>query len=364
MPKVIEKITTKPILWIGFFVGAFASWTLLSGDQRGQVNILFLLLVYVAIPIISLFISSLSLIIGGGVNLAKLTSILPLWSNSIQMGFLRQKQSPLSKFYFFYQSQLAALSFSVASILILFMLLLTTDVNFIWRSTILTAEDIYPLLNSLAWPWQFWSSAQPELELLVATQDSRLTESKFVNQLGQWWQFILATQLVYAFALRGVAIVVCQIVIFRKQSMGIDLRLVTERKSFNTISEGQQLAELITDTESDFAITNWGGVESSILNGVLNQISHQSIAELKAGPLASFPEQLVAERWQEPQLLVVKGWEPPLGELLDYMQNGRGYLLPLDWSSGQLKPISQHHLNEWRRFANSIKRWQVLQLED
>ncbi len=363
MPIAIEKSTTKPILWIGFFVGAVASWGLLSGNQHGQVNILFLLLVYVALPIFSIVISSSSLLMGGGLNLAKLTSVLPIWSNKIQMAFLRQKQAPMSKLSFFYQSQLAALSFSAASILVLIILLLTTDVNFIWRSTILTADDIYPALSTLAWPWQFWPSAQPNFELLVATQDSRLTQGSLTNQLGHWWQFVLATQIVYAFGLRGIAIIICQILFYRKQTQQPDIQLVTERKSANRVNQDQQLADLITDTQSDFATTNWGGVESNDLNRIVSQLSHQPIAELKAGPLASYPEQLVAERWQEPQLLVVKGWEPPLGELLDYMQNGRGYLLPLDWSRGQLQPLSAHHLNEWRRFANSINHWQVLQPE-
>lgn len=363
MPKAIEKSTTKPILWIGFFVGAIASWGLLSGDQQGQVNILFLLLTYVALPIVSLIVSCVSLMFGGGLNLAKITSVLPVWSQSLQMAFLRQKQSPFSKLSFFYQSQLAALSFSLASILVLLILLLTTDVNFIWRSTILTANDIHPTLSALAWPWQFWSSAQPNLELLIATQDSRLTESSASNQLGHWWQFILAAQIVYAFALRGAAIVFCQMLLYRMQSIPQDIQLVTERKTTDSFDEDQQLAELISDTQSDFATTNWGGVDSKQLNTLLSLLSHQSVADLKAGPLASFPEQLVAERWQEPQLLVVKGWEPPLGELLDYMQNGRGYLLPLDWSRGQLQPLSQRHLNEWRRFAYSIQHWQVLQPE-
>ena len=163
--------------------------------------------------------------------------------------------------------------------------------------------------------------------------------------------------------MRGIAIAICQLIFYRSKAAQQDIQLVTQRKSAAVIEQEQPLAELVSDTQSDFATTNWGGLDSKALTGILSKLSHQSIAELNAGPLASFSEQLVAERWQEPQLLVVKGWEPPLGELLDYMQNGRGYILPLDWSRGTIQSLSENHLNEWRRFVNSIQHWQVLQLK-
>jgi hypothetical protein len=370
MSKSNQIATTKPILWIGFFIGAIASWGVLSGDQQGQVNILFLLLIYVALPILSLLISSLSLVFGNGLNLAKLTSILPIWSDSIQSAFVRQKQTSHSKLHFFYQSQLAALSFSLASVAVLLILLLTTDVNFIWRSTLLTARDIYPLLNAIAWPWQFWADAQPDLNLLVASQDSRLVDSSAIHfnnektgPLGNWWQFILATQLVYALTLRGIAIVVCKVVWLKIENQEPDIKLVTERKSQTNLTDHYSLVNVIDDTQSDFALTNWAGIEEQHINAILNRVSHIKVAELKAGPLASEAEQLASERWQEPQLLIVKGWEPPLGELFDYMQNGNGYLLPLDWNNHQLIPLSSNYLAEWRRFAEPLSGWHVLQLE-
>ena len=72
---------------------------------------------------------------------------------------------------------------------------------------------------------------------------------------------------------------------------------------------------------------------------------------------------MVSERWQETQLLIVKGWEPPLAELSDFMQNGRGYLLPLDWKEDDILPLSKSHLDEWRRFIKALPNWQLLQLE-
>jgi len=356
--------TTKPILWVGFFVGIIISWGLLTGDHQGRVNILHLVVVYVLLPIFSLIISCLSLLFGKGVNLANLVSYMPLWSNQINSAFLRQKQAPLSKIQFFYQSQLAAVSFSIASLLVFLVLLLTTDVNFVWRSTLLTAENIFPLLEFFALPWPFWQAAQPELSLLIQTQDSRiLNGNSTLSHLGDWWEYILAAQIFYAFLLRVVTIFCCKAwIIYRTKSNG-ELHLVTERHSIHSQLEPQLLAKVLTDTRSDFALNNWCGLEPELKQQILTKLSHSATSELAAGPLASYSEQLVAERWQEPQLILVKGWEPPMGELMDYMQNGSGYLLPLDWSEQKMKPLSEGHLNEWRRFAQSLPKWQVLQLE-
>ena len=157
-----------PILIAGFLLGLFLSWSLLSGDQQGRVNLLQLVAIYVFLPIFSLLFSSVSLLIGKSWNFAKLISVIPLWSQQ-NNELLHLIRHPQAKLYFFYQSQLAALSFSLASLLVLLMLLVSTDVNFIWRSTLLNAEQLYWLLDCLATPWSFWPSAQPELELLQLT---------------------------------------------------------------------------------------------------------------------------------------------------------------------------------------------------
>ena len=356
--------TTKPILWIGFFIGLIISWGLLTGDHQGRVNILHLIAVYIFVPILSLVISSISLMFTKGINLANLVSSIPFWSSQLRGNFLKQHQKSASKLTFFYQSQLAAISFSFASLLIFFVLLLTTDVNFIWRSTLLQAEDLFPLLNFLATPWSFWESAQPQMELLLQTKDSRLNNANTsFGHLGDWWEFILAAQLFYALSLRVITISICKLFILAKANPESELQLMTERHSQFKPSDPELLARIVDDVSSEFALTNWAGINSSLKSKVLSQLSHQATTELKAGPRASYSEQLVSERWQQPQLVITKGWEPPLGELQDYLHNGVGYLLPLEWENEELKVLSAKHLNEWRRFAKSLPQWQVLQVE-
>ncbi len=359
-----------PILVIGFLLGLFLSWSLISGDQQGRVNILQLVAIYIFLPFFSLLFSSVSLLLGKNWNFARLVSVIPLWSQAQQDNFLRLVQHPHSKWYFFYQSQLAALSFSLASLLVLLILLISTDVNFIWRSTLLDAKQLFPFLQWLATPWQFWSSAQPNLDLLQVTQDSRLPgQNGHRGNFGDWWSFIFAAQLFYAFLLRFVSIVICKLYLKIVDKRPEAIHLTRSNQSNNDRQqeitlEGTELAPLVSNISSGFTLNNWCGLNKNLLQKIQNKLQYSKTSELSAGPLASHSEQMVAERWQETQLLIVKGWEPPLAELADFMQNGKGYLLPLDWQGDEIQNLSEPHLNEWRRFINHLANWQLLQLEN
>ncbi|MFT7133731.1 MAG: hypothetical protein ACI81O_002449, partial [Cyclobacteriaceae bacterium] len=65
-------------------------------------------------------------------------------------------------------------------------------------------------------------------------------------------------------------------------------------------------------------------------------------------------------------VVLVKGWEPPLGELQDYLQSlvTGSYLLPVDWDESGVRRLTDVHLEEWRRFAGELDGWSVLQPED
>jgi len=370
MPHIGYQVkTTNVVVIVAFMLGLFLSWGLFSGDEQGRVNLLHLVAVFVFLPIVSLLISSLSLVFGKGLNLAFLAGYIPFWSHQKRRDFLLQRQQPHSQFLFFYQSQFAAISFSLASLFTFFILLVSTDINFIWRSTLLNAEQIHPLLELLAVPWKFWPSAQPDLNLLIATQDSRLLNSNGNNikgQFGDWWQFILAAQVFYAFSLRILVIVIS--LSFSKTFSRVRIGAKSSAKKLKD-SQRQNLAkaplaEIVNHIENDYALNNWCGISEHHLRNIEKRLTEKKTSELIAGPLASYSEQMVSERWQQTQLLIVKGWEPPLAELADFMQNGRGYLLPLDWNDEQLKSLKQIHLDEWRRFVQPLSRWQLLQLEN
>lgn len=352
-----------PILVIGFLFGLILSYGLISGDQQGRVNIIKLIAVYIFLPILSLLFSILSLALGKSWNFAKLSSSIPLWSQQHKNNFFRLAQHPLSKFYFFYQSQLAALSFSLASLLVLVILLVSSDVNFVWRSTLLDAEQLYPLLKWLASPWLFWQTAQPTIELLFTTQDSRLSPPDYqINHFAGWWQFILAAQIFYAFLLRFISIVGCRVILKIAFRPSQSVRL-SRSHMVNKQVQSMELEPPIHDVNTDYSLNNWCGLEEAFVQQLLAKLSFSKTSELNAGPLVSYAQQLVSERWQATQLIVVKGWEPPLAELADFMQNGKGYLLPVDWNNAGFVTLNKAHFEEWQRFISQFEQWQILDLE-
>jgi len=358
--------TTRLVVFVGFFLGLFVSWGLLIGDEQGRVNILHLLIVYVFLPLVSLLVSTVSIFFNKGINLANLTSLLPLWSQTQQRAFLLQKNQQHSKWKFFFQSQLAALVFSLASLLVLLVLLISTDINFIWRSTLLNAEQVFPVLEFFASPWHFWQSAQPNLELLIHTQDSRIAANQnSISYFSAWWQFILAAQIFYAFLLRLIAMSISLVVVnhFSKKEKHFPHKIISSKLS-NSHDELTKLAPIVTNIEEDYALNNWCAIDSNLLQTLEGRINGKQRTVILAGPLVSDSDQMVAERWQETQLLIVKGWEPPLAELSDFMKNGNGYLLPIDWNDQGLQKLQSKHLNEWRRFVINLPSWKLLQLEE
>nr|WP_269468634.1 DUF2868 domain-containing protein [Alteromonas sp. ASW11-130] len=341
-------------------LGFFLSFVLLNGDAQGRVNLFYLLLIFLLFPVVGLITSVVSLISGKGLNLARVVSKLSFLGIS-QSTVLRQlRQRHLDKHWFFLQSQFAMLAYSLAGILTLLILLLATDINFVWRSTLLTASDIYPILKFVASPWWFWESAQPTIELLEHTQDSRLTQLyETPSNLAQWWPFILATQIFYTFILRGLLLVISRSIIKRKMDSDFEQQL-HQRINQNKRRQPERfvLAEVNHQLPSSYAVVNWSALPDAIVSQLEVATGHQ---KLMAGPLASEAEQNQAEQYSQSKLVLVKAWEPPLGELQDFLQHGQGFLYPVNYHKQHVRDADKKHLDEWRRFCRELKNWQLFQ---
>lgn len=348
-----------PIVLVGGGLGAVLAWGILSGDQQGRVNLIYLLLVYVLLPLLSLIVSSLSMISGRGFNLARLVVALPLWSHQKQMLLRKARQLQVEKYWLFFQSHLAALAFSISSLLVFFILLLATDINFVWRSTLLAATDLHPLLLVIAKPWTFWHEAQPSLALLEMTQDSRLQTTAAGTVFANWWPFVLAVQIFYCVFLRSLLLLVAGWLFRSKLQRDFEQALAAQiDDDYKTVNELVDAQPVVSTLPENIMVNNWAQVDFCLVTPfqTLN-LSKDNV--LNAGPLASEVEQRVAERWQGQQLVLVKSWEPPMGDLADFLQNGQGYLWPLDWQDEALEPLRKIHLQEWQRFTQQFSNWQI-----
>jgi len=358
---------SAPIILVGFLCGLFLSIGVLNGDESGRVNLLYLLMVYLFIPLVGAFLSVTSLINGRGINVARLISALPIWRQPQQTMLLRLRQQKLDKHWFFLQSQAAALAYAVASLISFFILLLATDMNFVWRSTILHAEQLYPVLKVIAAPWWFWDMAQPTTELLRATQDSRLINNyDNTANYGQWWAFILATQVVYSFALRGALLAISTALIRKTISKAANNMPSVPQGRVAAKNENHAIAALVHSLPVKYTLSNWAAFNKN----TIEQLAISPSSVLTEGPSVALEDRDVAledqnvafeeSTYDEQSLLVlVKSWEPPMGELHDFLHNQKGVIFPVNLMKNEVVPPESNHLKEWQRFAQSLPHWAI-----
>ena len=357
----------------GAVPGMLISWGILSGDQLGRVNLLYLLLLFVLWPLLMLLATALGLLGGGRQGLTRALTRLPLWPSAWARALKKLVRQGLGQHWLFCQSQLLALGFSLGSLLVFGLLLLGSDINFVWRSTLLDAGQLMPWLEAVAAPWAFWSAAQPSLELLQLTRDSRLLEQHENVQLyGQWWRYLLAAQCVYAIGPRCLLWLAGRF-LYRRRCRRLAVAARPPEPLVNQPPPAPSLAEVVDiqpDNEAgargvltDSALINWSGLPAGML-GQLELGLGRPARRLKAGPLASDAEEQQALQWPGAKVVVVAAWEPPMGELKDFLETGEGYLLPLDWEGEQWRPVSAVHLDEWRRFCFTLAGWQLIQWKE
>tara|TARA_Y100000031_G_scaffold112517_1_gene124257 strand:- start:190 stop:1119 length:930 start_codon:yes stop_codon:yes gene_type:complete len=293
---------------------------------------------------------------------------LPLLPHRLSAEIVKLEISGNRKTWLFYQTQLLTLSFAGGGLLVYLLLLIGSDISFVWRSTLLQAPDLLPALNVLALPWSFWSDAQPSLDLLLQTQDFRLSaQASDVPVLGLWWKYILAAQFTYNILPRSVMLIISRHRYL--QALRIKQRateLGTEpAKPGHRLDPDQVLAPVVYSVTSPYILLDWANSPNFChqhLRKILGPPSH--ILPIEPLPLPSGIEEGVQSTTT---VVLVKSWEPPLGELRDYLASltdpSQKFILPLDWGEASVKPIRDIHLHEWRRFCSTLDGWQLLQLE-
>ncbi|MGB1239807.1 MAG: DUF2868 domain-containing protein, partial [Pseudomonadales bacterium] len=327
-----------------FVLGLAAGATVINGDAAGRVNLLYALLLFVIWPLVTLLLtlSSSLFTTRHGFSLALLR--LPLWPRSWGQGLAALKRNELFKPWLALQSQCLSLSFSAGCLVAFLAVLLFNDITFVWRSTLLLPEQVYQFLHYLAYPWFYLSAAQPVLEGVAAAQQSRLEGSVAVTGLP--WQFLCLAQLHYAIAPRALAWAWARRTLQRAEDRN---NRPAEPVSEAPVTQAQPLEPLLSAQKQH---TPFVLLHTQVLPAFVTTALE---AELGT-PQASFAlyedtqeEQALSDSREK--VLVVPAWEPPLGELADFMAHSGGQLLALDWSAQRLEEPREHHVDEWRRFC-------------
>jgi hypothetical protein len=263
----------------------------------------------------------------------------------------RRLYGDAQKWLLLVSSQLFAVSFYSAALAVAALLVVFSDLAFGW-STTLTSEagTLYRVVSILSAPWARWlPDAVPSLALAEQTQYFRGTGgfTGLAPRSVAWWPFLLACMACYGLlprlALLGFAMLRQRAAmrrVFASLPGVADLRDRLDSQWIATAAEGGEpaphaptvLAHPLAPRPPRVRAVRWSGLAladpdtAALVRAALGS----ELAGVTTGGAGSGKSDaaLIAELAgaEDPPALLVKAWEPPLGELFDWLGELRASL--------------------------------------
>ncbi len=348
---------------LGFCLGMMVTLSFISGDEQGRVNLLYLLILFVFLPVCGFLMSGVALFLPRSKGTAGWLLALPFLPQQWQLQIYAMPDRRFRRALLFYFSQIFAMALGLGSLVAFFFVLLLSDVSFVWRSTFLEATDLLPTLSLLAWPWSFWQEGQPSLELLQLSQDYRMgTQGTDVLVLGQWWKYAFAAQVTYNLIPRALMLCVARFLFLN--SLQKEQRSVSdnqaERLARNSVPVKGEPALVVRELQGPYVLLNWADAPDQIIKQVRALLGEPSAVVARSAVSVARASSLFSADTKT--IVLVKSWEPPLAELADCLQLCPlpGLLMPVDWNAGEVCQVRDLHLAEWRRFGGTVEGWAIL----
>ena len=335
---------------LGGSLGLFAAVAALTGDALGRVNLLFSLVLFALLPALLLLLTLALLLLGRRRGILHGLLQLQLLPRQLTEALIAQPNSSARRAILFFLSQVFAFAFAAGSLAGFGILLLATDVSFVWRSTLLQAGDLYPLLSLIGSPWGFWPEAQASLAMLDITQDFRLAPlPSEADYVGQWWRYLLAAQLCYSLAPRLVLLSAGALWLKRSQRVSAQELSPSPKALSSAPEESSMLAPITTAAPKFASLIDAAHTPAALLSNLEAQLA--TTGTHRFVPASAPPSSLESS----PVILLVRSWEPPLGEIADFIaeipEGCDVYLAPLAWQGERAMGVGAVHRDEWRRFC-------------
>ena len=381
--------------FMALVLGFLAGFALLSYSGSEPVNIIYLLLVMVVLPLLSMALSLLSMFLGDiGAKffahlsplyyLEKVVNLLP-FAKKIDLSSL-PFSATLVKWIFLQRVQLFSFLFSLGLLLSLILMIISKDIAFGWSTTLqVDAKSFQALLSTLSFPWrEFLPSAVPSLELVELSHYFRLGEhldSNMIhnaNKLGAWWKFLAMATLVYALGLRLIFWIVAHYGFKRqlkKEFLLLD-GVSTLIKEFQTpfVSTQSHKSEEHLEVkqhslhkvdehlgEEYQAILGWNFSDEQLLLITDSLGVKAKSKEIVGGKNSFLDDKKIIEKLQGDVLVYVKAWEPPTMDFMDFLED---VLDNLSIKSVNIAPVgtaennyryNQEDMEVWLRKLDSIE---------
>ncbi|NBC11111.1 MAG: DUF2868 domain-containing protein [Planctomycetes bacterium] len=259
------------------------------------------------------------------------------------LGSQRTLYAHVQKWAILAWSQVFAVMFTAAAIVTLLVLVVLTDLAFGWSTTLdVEAADVHRLTDALATPWAATGQAVPGRELVEASRYFRMDAAQpppaDPAALGAWWRFLVAAMACYGLLPRVVMLGVCLAV--RRRAVHAALRAtpgagaVLRRLHQTAVAfDAEGDAETPRPPAPDMAtITNAPAADVLIIwadapiEAAPSDWQVSTDRRMPAGGKTSVAGdraviEAAASRAGDGAVgVLVKAWEPPMGELLDFLR--------------------------------------------
>lgn len=342
---------------LGALLGITTMFGLLSYSGQQPINLLYLLLVFGPLQWLMMALSLLSLR-GQGIAWVKLMlRKLPV----------EGLPSQVRRWALFYLSHWTGLCFAIGAALCLLVMVLVQDLAFVWATTIeVGAQGLSALLVSLSAPWSaWWPAAGVDPQLVADTQFFRMSgANQLVNAslYGRWWPFVLAFVLFYCLLPRAVLFAVgnwrCAKLIDGLPAADPQIAALLAHwraQQVDTSSAVEDAHVALDSSASSDAI--------QVLTELPSPLLYWGLEPHELGALSpnDGERRPLNQACGDETMLLVPGWEPPLGALADSLascvvEELSLVLLPLDGA------LSEADIQSWQLFAEGQAKLNALYL--
>jgi hypothetical protein len=362
---------------VGLAVGAGAAGALFTYDGRHPVNAVRVLALFVGVQL-ALLASTCVLCLPAGwrrrvPGLAALQDLLGLASPARLAAGLRRLlpgagreeaarlvslarrhqrlYADVQKWWMLSASQGFGVAFNLAAIATALALVAFTDLAFGWSTTLdVDAATLLRITSLLSLPWSsVWGAAVPTPELIAGSQYFRAAAHHDPGAGAAWWRFLLACMACYGLAPRLAMLAFARWRLraalasaFRRVPGVAALRDRLESRLVETTAEraeqgaGPAAATGAADAPAPPPGTRchalvWAGFPLADAQAAARELGVEVMSLAQAG-LASLEADAAALRAlaatpaEEPVLVITRAWEPPVKELVDFLEDLRDAL--------------------------------------
>jgi len=379
-------------LVFGFLVG----FGLLSYSGKMPVNVIYYLLIVVAIPLISITLSTIAIFTKSNTVSNFITLLFPMhWLESILKHIPFKKRVErlelpfslkFSKLLFINRLQLYSLIFSIGIFLALLIMVVSKDIAFGWTTTLqIESSTFHSLLSAIGIWWRdLIPSAIPSVELIDMSHFFRLGERlnssiiQNADKLGAWWKYLAMATIFYSIIVRLLFWIFTSILL--KRELRRELLILNGVReilhNFQTpfistqsshserelVLKGEKKESIIKDKKERYsAVLGWNFTldEINLVNDS-KDIEAESIFQLGGGN--SFEADMrIIDNLRGTILLYIKSWEPPTMDFLDTLELlvenraiKRVEILPLGLAKDFYKN-REEDLDVWKQKVGTIK---------